>query len=72
MVAPFWVVELGWVSSPGQPPWGSLLLALPCQAAGREITHLVHAPVVPILLATRREPPGPGGCKETRGRVRWG
>lgn len=29
-------------------------------------THLVHAPVVAILLSTRREPPGPGSCKETR------
>lgn len=30
----------------------SLPLALPCQAAGRDITHLMHAPVVPILLAS--------------------
>ena len=30
----------------------SLLPALPCQAAGREITHLVHAPVVPVLLTS--------------------
>lgn len=50
---------------------GSLLPAVPCQE-GREITHLVHAPVVPVLLTSRREPPGPGGCKETRGGVRWG
>lgn len=69
MVAPSRVVELGWVSSPEPTAMGAACCwQLPCQG----IAHLVHAPVIPILLASRREPPGPRGCKETHEGVRWG